>query len=65
MYYDRSNRGTNMVLLNILLNLITQNPFDIAIEIVDKLNAFLESKNKPPRVDTMNYENSIYIFYIM
>jgi hypothetical protein len=32
--------------MNIRFNLTTQRPIDMAVEIVDKLNAFFESKNK-------------------
>jgi hypothetical protein len=63
VYYDRSTCGNYMYFLNFHLNLTTQKPIEIAVEIVDKLNTFLESKNKTPLIDTMNYDNSIYIFW--
>jgi hypothetical protein len=61
MYYDRSNGGTDMNLVNIRLNLTTQKPIDISVVIIDTLNTMLESRNKIPRLATMNYDGSIYI----
>jgi hypothetical protein len=52
-----------MYFLNIRLNLTTQNSFEISNEIVDKLNALLESFNKTPRVGTNNYDSKIYIYW--
>jgi hypothetical protein len=46
MYYDRSTGVSYMYLLNIRVNLTTQKPIEIAVEIVNQLNAMLESKNK-------------------
>jgi hypothetical protein len=62
-YYDRSNGGSDMNLYRFRLNLTTQKPMEIGVETVDKLQAYLASRNKTPIVGTMNYDNSIYIYW--
>jgi hypothetical protein len=63
VYYDRSTGGSHMYFLNFRLNLTTQKPIEIAVEIVNQLNAKIESINKTSRVDMMNYDDSMYIFW--
>jgi hypothetical protein len=63
MYYDRSNGGSNMNLFKFSLNLTTQKPIEIGNEIVEKVQAFLESTNKTHIIGIMDYDNSIYIYW--
>jgi hypothetical protein len=44
-YYDRSNGGSDMNLYCFHLNLTTQKPMEISAEIVEKLQAYLGSRN--------------------
>jgi hypothetical protein len=62
IYYDRSSGDTNMNIFKFSLNLTTQKPIEIGNEIVEKLQAFLESKNKTHIINTMDYYNCIYIY---
>jgi hypothetical protein len=63
MYYDRNSGGSNMNLFKFSLNLTTLKPIEIGNEIVEKLQAFFESKNKTHIVGTIDYDNSIYIYW--
>jgi hypothetical protein len=63
MYYDRSSGGSNMNLFKFSLSLTTQKPIEIAVEIVGKLQAFLESKNKTYIIVNMNFDDIIYIYW--
>jgi hypothetical protein len=60
-FYDMSTGSLRLHLLNFSMNILVQNPIKIGMEIVDKLNEFIESKGKTPRFSTSKVNDSIYI----